>query len=270
MKYSHSDPLTRNAHHFFRSKRLRDSSAIFLIVALAIGAMVLLRFDIVKAIVNIPKAANRFVQLYLPPAYLEIDKLLDAVWLTILLATTAGTLGSLLAYLAALGMSKQTGKILPLQIALRTIATFIRNVPVTIWAIILLMAFWYGEFLALLVMTMATFGFNARLYSDLIDETNTSSIEALRASGASYWQIVTQAIIPETMPGMISWTLYAIELNIRSATIIGMLAGGGIGHLIGIYKHFRRFDELLGAVLVIVVLILAFDQMSMYIRKQIL
>jgi phosphonate transport system permease protein len=102
-------------------------------------------------------------------------------------------------------MSKVTGKIKPLRVILRFIATFLRNVPSSIWAIILLMAFWFGEFLALLVMTIGTFGFMARVFSDMIDETNSNSIEALEATGASYWQIITQAVFPETLPVAISW-----------------------------------------------------------------
>jgi phosphonate transport system permease protein len=64
--------------------------------------------------------------------------------------------------------------------------------------------------------------------------------------------------------------LYAVENNIRSATIIGMLAGGGIGYLTGIYKHFRRFDELLAATIFIVAITLIADRLSVEVRKRIL
>ena len=49
-------------------------------------------------------------------------------------------------------------------------------------------------------------------------------------------EIVVHAVIPETMPSLISWTLYAAENNIRSATVVGMLPGGGIGYLMSIYQ----------------------------------
>lgn len=271
MKYWRSDKkIIKDPSQHLKAVRTKEVMGMALIVFLAIACMVLLRFDLISSMGNLPKAFARFIKLYLPPNFEEIKTMLEAMWLTLLIAVSAGSLGSVLAYFAALGMSKQTGKIPLLKFVLRVVATFVRNVPAPIFAIVLLMAFWYGEFLALLVMTLATFGFNARLYSDMIDETNTDSIEALEASGASYWQIVTQSVIPETLPTSISWTLYAIELNIRAATIIGMLVGGGIGHLIGIYKHFRRFDQLMAAVILVVVVIIIFDQVSMYIRKRVL
>jgi len=271
MKFYRDDgDLNLNPQQYFNSKRLKDTFFVALFVSIFVICSRLIEFDIVSVFVNAPKALTRFVQLYLPPSFKEPDKLIEAIFITILLAISAGTIGSFFAYLAALGMSKRTGKNGAVKYILRFIATFIRNVPATVWAIILLMAFWFGEFLALLVMTLGTFGFNARLFSDMIDETNPNSIEALEASGASYWQIITQAVIPETLPTFISWALYSIELNIRSATIIGMLAGGGIGHLMGIFKHFRRFDQLSGAVITVVAMIIVFDQLSMYIRKRIL
>lgn len=270
MKFLQNNKDIRVASDYFSDKRKKEYLIIGLILSMAMICMVILKFDMTMVISNTPKAIERFVTLYLPPKWIEINKLINAVVLTVMIAVSAGTIGSLCAYTASIAMSNQTGKITFLKHLTRTTATLIRNVPSTIWAILLLMAFWYGEFLALLVMTLGTFGFNARIYSDMIDESNSHSIEALKASGANYWQVIAQAVIPETLPTAISWTLYAIELNIRSATIIGMLAGGGIGYLIGIYKHFRRFDELLGAVILVVVLIIVFDQLSMYIRKRIL
>lgn len=271
MKFWHNDAYYQeNPHEYFKVKRVRDILIALLFIVIFYLANLFIEFDMIGVVVNAPKALTRFFELYIPVSFKESAKLIEAIFVTILLSISAGVIGSFLAYIAALTMSKRTGKNVVLKYIVRGFATFMRNVPATIWAIILLMAFWFGEFLALLVMTIGTFGFNARLFSDMIDETNPNSIEALEATGASYWQIITQAVIPETLPTFISWALYSIELNIRSATIIGMLAGGGIGHLIGIFKHYRRFDQLSGAVIVVVVVIISFDQFSMYIRKRIL
>lgn len=255
---------------FFKEKRIRSYISLVLILIISYITARLIVFDLILIFKNFSKAAIRFLDLYIPPNFLDIKDLIEAMWFTIILCITAGTIGTFLAYAAALGMSKTTGKIKPLRIVLRALSTFLRNVPASIWAIVLLMAFWFGEFLALLVMTIGTFSFNARLFSDMIDETNKHSLEALDSVGANYWQIVFQGIVPETLPTSISWSLFSVETNIRSSTIIGMLAGGGIGHLIGIYRHFRKFDQLTAAVIFVVVGILAFDQLSVQIRKRIL
>lgn len=271
MKFWHREMETKLEHKsFFGWKRFRTAFIVVALMGLTFLCSQLIQFDLIRVFSNAHQALERFTQLYIPPNFKEMGKLAEAIFVTVLLAITAGTVGSILAYLAALSMSKQTGKNFIMKFLVRGLATFIRNVPSSIWAIILLMAFWFGEFLALLVMTMGTFGFTARLFSDMIDETNPHSIEALEATGASYWQIIFQSVLPETLPTAISWALYSVELNIRESTLIGMLAGGGIGHLIGIFKHYRRFDQLSGAVILVVILIISFDQLSMYIRKRIL
>lgn len=255
---------------FFVDRRRNSGFVLLAIIAATAFAGWLIQFNFPLIFQRFSAAIGRFFQLYMPANFTEMPYLIEGIWDTFVLSVSSATIGSILAYLAALSMSKKTSKGPAGRIVLRFIVTFIRNVPTSIWAIILLMAFWFGEFLALLVMTLGTFGFNARLFSDIIDESSSTSIEALNAVGASRWQIIMQSIIPDTLPAIISWSLYAIETNIRSATIIGMLAGGGIGHLIGIYRNFRRFDELTAAVLFIVVLVLIFDRLSQYVRKRLL
>ncbi len=271
MKFWHSRLVNReNAGRFFTDKQTKRVIFGLVFIMLTWMSAQLIGFELPLIFERFQPAMQRFVKLYFPPLFKESFKLIDAIWVTFLLAVASGTIGSFLAYFTALAMSRTTGKNKVLSILVRFVTTFIRNVPSSIWAIILLLAFWFGEFLAFLVMTLGSFGFTARIFADMIDETNPDSIEALESTGANFWQIVAQSIFPETLPITISWALYSIENNIRDATIVGILAGGGIGHLIGIYKNFRRFDELAAAVICIVVMVLLFDQVSMYIRKRIL
>lgn len=230
----------------------------------------MIKFEFLIIFKKFGAAVGRFFSLYLPPNFSKWQELIEGVWVTIVLAVAASIIGSILAYGAALLMSKKTTISPIIGNIVRFITTFIRNVPTSIWAIVLLMAFWYGEFLALLVMTIGSFGFNARVFADSFDEASANSIEALNAVGATKTHIISQSVYQETLPSVISWTLYAIETNIRSSTVIGMLAGGGIGHLIGIYRNFRRFEELSAAVILTVIVVLLFDQLSGYIRGRLM
>jgi len=119
-------------------------------------------------------------------------------------------------------------------------------------------------------MCIISYGFLTRAFADSIDETNRNAMEALQSTGASYWQIIFHAVLPETLPSLLSWSLYAAENNIRSATIVGMLAGGGIGYLIGIYKGFMKYQLLCTSILLVVIVVIATDQISTQIRKRIL
>lgn len=256
--------------NYFKSKRLKTTLILLFFTASLVIASEMIGFDWLLMLQNFTKAFQRFIVLYLPPDFSNFSMQLKELGSTILLSVSGAVTGMILAFFAALAISIKTGKIKSLKIPVRFIASLSRNIPEGVWAIILLLCFWFGEFLAYLVMCIISFGFLTRVFADAIDETNANAIEALEATGASYWQIVFHAIIPETLPALLSWSLYAIENNIRSATIVGMLAGGGIGFLIGNYKDFRQFPQLFSAVSLVVVTILFTDQCSTQIRKRIL
>ncbi|MDO5028220.1 MAG: ABC transporter permease subunit [Bacillota bacterium] len=258
----------QKAKDFFRNKRLISTAIIGFLILTAWLSSNLIDFDFLLIFEKFSKAASRFVSLYLPANFKNLADLLEGVWVTFILAVASGIVGSFFAYLTALSMSTKTSKNLLAKNLLRFLSTLIRNIPTTIWAIVLLISFWYGEFLAFLVMTLGTFGFNARVFADVFDEASSQSIEALNAVGANRFQVICQSVFPESWPSIISWTLYAIETNIRDSVVVGMLAGGGIGHLIDMHRNFRRFDQLTAAVILVVLLVLAFDKLSVFIREK--
>lgn len=246
---------------------------VFTIVAVVVGTALVgnaIQFQWIDSIVNFPKGIARFIELYLPPSFTDFNSMLLQLWSTILLSVAGSFVGMVLGLFAAIAISKKTGKNKLLQLLVRFIASLTRNIPEGVWAITLLICFWFGEFLAFIVLSIISFGFLTRVYADAIDETNAACIEALEATGASYWQIIFCAVIPEVMPSLISWGLYSAENNIRSSTIIGMLTGSGIGYLISNYKHFRQFTSLFTAILLVVIVILIFDQTSNYVRRRIM
>lgn len=68
------------------------------------------------------------------------------------------------------------------------------------------------------------------MYAEAIEEIDDGTIEALRASGANFWQIVTQVILPSSISYMIAWTFMRFEINFTNAVAMGAAAGaGGIG-----------------------------------------
>jgi ABC-type phosphate/phosphonate transport system permease subunit len=92
----------------------------------------------------------------------------------------------------------------------------------------------------------------------------------LQATGASYFSIIFQSVIPSTIPQMISWILFMIETNIRSATLIGLLTGSGIGFTFNLYYKSLNYDVASLVVVVIIVAILFIESVSNYVRRAVL
>ncbi|MFO1446490.1 ABC transporter permease subunit [Bacillus sp. Bva_UNVM-123] len=109
-------------------------------------------------------------------------------------------------------------------------AAFIRAVPTVLWVLIFAVAAGLGSVAAVIGMTFHSVSYLIKAYSESFEELDKGVIEALQASGASWWQIVFQAVIPSSITYMISWTFLRFEINFAVAIAMGAAAGaGGIG-----------------------------------------
>jgi phosphonate transport system permease protein len=141
---------------------------------------------------------------------------------------------------------------------------------VVAWAMIFLLSFGQNVLTGLLSLFIGTVGYLARAYTEAIDETATSSVEALHASGASWLQTVAQAVFPALMPQLTSWMLYMVETNIRDATLVGILTGTGIGFLFDVYYKSMNYSSAALVVIGVIVVVIAIETTSNALRKVIL
>lgn len=105
---------------------------------------------------------------------------------------------------------------------------------------------------------------------ETIDEASASSVEALRAVGGSYPQVIAQAVIPASAPQILSWILYMIETNIRSATLVGILTASGIGNTFDLYYKNRLYPTAFLVILCIAAVVILIEIISNAIRRVIL
>lgn len=260
---------------FFANRRKTYAILIALILLLMTLSTLRLEISWSTLLQGFPKAIQRFIEAYLPMDFSQITPQLQQLWVTVIISIASAFIAMLCAFFSALAISSKTAGFRSLKVIVRGFASLTRNVPEAIWAVLLLPMLWYGDFLAFIVLFIISYGFLTRAFSDSIDETNSHCIEALQATGASYWQIVVHAVIPETLPSLISWTLYAVENNIRSATIVGILAGSGIGFLMfnymgGLYVGYQGYRLMTTAIVLVVVVVIISDQLSTQIRKRVI
>ncbi|MTH53503.1 ABC transporter permease subunit [Bacillus mangrovi] len=108
---------------------------------------------------------------------------------------------------------------------------FIRAVPTVLWVLIFAVSAGLGSVAAVVGMTFHTVGYLIKAYSESFEEMDNGVIEAMKASGASWWQTVFQAVLPSSAAYIISWTFLRFEVNFAVAVAMGAAAGaGGIGY----------------------------------------
>ncbi|WP_209124185.1 ABC transporter permease [Alkalihalobacillus sp. BA299] len=113
---------------------------------------------------------------------------------------------------------------------IKGIVAMIRAVPTVLWVLIFAVAAGLGSVAAVIGMTFHSVSYLVKAYSESFEELDQGVIEALKGSGANWWQIVFQAVIPSSITYLISWTFLRFEINFGVAVAMGAAAGaGGIG-----------------------------------------
>jgi phosphonate transport system permease protein len=143
-----------------------------------------------------------------------------------------------------------------LSIVIKAGVAFIRAVPTVLWVLIFAVAAGLGSVAAVIGMTFHSISYLVKAYSESFEEQDKGVIEALKASGANWWQIVFQAVLPSSVSYLISWTFMRFEINFAVALAMGAAAGaGGIGFDMFMASSFYYDVREIGA---ITYLILAF------------
>lgn len=113
---------------------------------------------------------------------------------------------------------------------IKSVIAFIRAVPTVLWVLIFAVSAGLGSVAAVIGLTFHSFAYLTKVYAESIEEIDDGTIEALRASGANFWQIVFQAVLPATISYIVAWTFMRFEINFTNAVAMGAAAGaGGIG-----------------------------------------
>lgn len=242
------------------------------IIMIAIICSNVTNFNAIKAAVSFPNAIGWLFTNFIPNSA-SITKLPDIISKlieTILLSIAATTIGAIFALFFGILGSKVSKNNNVIKSFCRLIASFSRNIPDAVWAMIFLLSFGQNILTGYFALFFASFGVLTRAFIETIDETSNNSVEALEAVGASRFQIIMQAIIPSSLTQMISWILYMIETNIRSSTLIGILTGTGIGFIFDVYYKGMNYQVASLVVIAIVISVLIIEFISNYVRRVIL
>jgi len=242
------------------------------LLILTVGATILLEFSYTEALVAFPNALVWMANNFYPTAesFAKVPDIMEKLLDTVLMAVVTATLASIFAFVFALFGAETTKRNEGLAWFSKGFASFFRNVPDIVWSMIFLFSFGMSVMTGLLALFFVTFGTLNRAFIETIDDSAGDSVEALTASGASWLQIIGQAIFPDAISGIISWILYAIENNMRSATLIGMLTGSGIGHMFSLYYKSLDYHTCSLIVIGIALIVLLLETISNRVRRSIL
>jgi D-methionine transport system permease protein len=103
--------------------------------------------------------------------------------------------------------------------------------------------------------------FFARLVETALREVERGIIEATQAMGASTWQIITRALLPEALPGLLAATTVTAITLVGYTAMSGLVGGGGLGDLAVRYGYHRYQLDVMAVTVVLLLILVQVLQM---------
>ena len=218
-------------------------SATARLVALAVLAYsvwVLSQIDVTPERLAIGlKHGARFIARMFPPDVSKMDILWKGIAESLEIAVLATVLGVLLSLPLGL-LSARNMMPSAVSAAGRAVIALARALHPVISAILFVKAVGFGPLAGILALTVASIGFIGKLFADAIEEISPKQVEAVRATGASFMNVVLFGVLPQVLAGFVGFCTYQLDSNLRNSTMVGIVGAGGIGG--ALFAAFQRFD----------------------------
>ncbi|MFA7057013.1 MAG: phosphonate ABC transporter, permease protein PhnE [Candidatus Cloacimonadales bacterium] len=199
-----------------------------------------------------------------------VSELIKTIYLALMATIFAVPIAFLLSFLAASNLMNKTWLGRTVYAVIRTISTIIRSIEAIVWAIIFAVWVGIGPFAGMLALMIHSIAALVKLYSEQIENIDQGPVEAITSTGASTLQVWRYAVIPQIINPFLAFTIYRWDINVRMATIVGFVGGGGIGLQLFQKQQMTDWNGVGTIVWLIALAVWIMDMVSAEIRKKLL
>lgn len=239
------------------------SLAVLLYLGLALGSIDVNWTRVSEGLVRAARLFSGFLQPDFTSRWEDIQQgLIESLTMTV----CATVFGLILALPIGLGAARNVAPFW-LYGTCRSIIALARAFQEIIVAILFVAMFGFGTFAGFLTLSVSTIGFLSKLIADDIEEIDPAQVEAIRATGGSFWQVMDYAVASQVMPRFVGLTAYKVDINFRESSVIGIVGAGGIGATLNTALDRYEFDSAAAILLIIIGIVMLCEYASGWIRK---
>ena len=224
-------------------------------------------FDAQRLIEGAPALAQLFREM-VPPDFSRwqhwLKPLIDTLAMSVAGTVLAVALSLPLALLAAPNTSPHAA----VYHVCRILLSFLRSVPEIIMGIIFVAAVGFGALPGVLALGLHSVGMVGKFYAEAIEHVDPRPIEAARAAGASSFQVITHAVMPQVLPQLADITIYRWEYHFRASAVLGIVGAGGIGFELIAALRIIEYAQVSAILLTILACVVVVDGLGAWLRKR--
>ena len=243
---------------------LIQRGAVALIVLYFLWSIGSLDIDWPRIVQGFDRAGNLFGRMF-PPDFSRWELLLKGIGESLQMAFAASFFGMTLAIPVGLCAARNLAP-RPVYLIARGIIVITRTFHEVIIAIVFVKIFGFGPLAGVLTLIVASLSFISKMLAEDIENMQPGSMEAIRATGASFPKFLIYAITPQILPRYLGVSIYRLDANIRHSTVVGIVGAGGIGQVLQASFNRYDYDFSLAILLTIVALVFIGEFFSAWIR----
>ncbi|MCX7033458.1 MAG: ATP-binding cassette domain-containing protein [Arenimonas sp.] len=256
------------AHQPAWRRWLRGGAALATLAAVTAFAVSALELQLPQA--GAADNAARFAAALVPSA--DQWRALDyrALGVALLDTLLMAWLGTLLAIVFSLPLAACAARNVGptwLRLPTRALLNAIRAVPSLLWALLAVGAFGLGALPGVIALSAYSLGYLTKFYYEALESVDDRVPEALRSLGLSRAQQFFAGILPASRMALMSASVFMLEYNFRTATVLGIVGAGGIGYELKLAVDWGNW-HVVGVILAILVAaVIAFDTAAARLRR---
>ena len=183
------------------------------------------------------------------------------------MAITATMVGIVISIPFGIGAARNVVP-MPIYIFCRSVIAVSRSLHEVVVAILLVALVGFGTFAGFLTLAFATIGFLSKLLAEDIEDIDHAPLEAVRATGAGWWQVLAYAVLPQVAPRLIGLSMYRLDINFRESAVVGIVGAGGIGATLNTALSRYEYDSAAAVLVIIIVIVFGCEYVSGIIRQR--
>lgn len=247
-----------------RVQRFVAAGLIAVLTVLALWRVDFSLSQFLRGLISLPETLALF---FPPSAGGMFPRLMEQLLLTLQIALAATLLGAIIAIPIGVLAARNVVANRYVHGFFRTIIVIIRGIPELILAIIFVVISGLGGVAGTLALALGAVGLLSKLIADSLEETDTQVQQAVQAAGASGAQVFFSATIRQAAPSFVAHTMYLLDTNIRSATLLGVVGAGGIGFQLLNASRINQFEVVTMILILMVAVVLIVEALSMWLRR---
>ncbi|GAA1208976.1 phosphonate ABC transporter, permease protein PhnE [Pseudonocardia alaniniphila] len=220
-----------------------------------------------RIITGLPDMITTLALFWPPTTGGILSVLLAELAVTVQIALAATLLGAMVALPVGALAARNVSPTPETAAVFRMVIVVVRGVPELVLAIVFVVITGLGPVAGALALAIGATGLLGKLVADSLEETDVRVQQAVRASGASRSQVFVAVTLPQAAPAIAAHLLYQLDVNIRSATLLGIVGAGGIGFYLLNASRVMEFGVVTTITSMVFATVMAVELLTLWLRR---